>query len=182
MDTEAQLLTCGLQRRSNLKIRYSRELHRCIFQGGVVITNRACGNYHITGLNIQMNTTAGTHTDEGIGTNVVQFFHGDGCRRTADTGRTHRDLLAQQRTGVDIVLTVHTHMYRVIKMGSNGCATAGIAGQDHIATHIAFHTVNMKLLFCSLHKHHPFAMYFIEYITKSIVFQGLVFNSGRVLS
>ena len=47
-------------------------------------------------------------------------------------------------------------MNGVIKMGGNGLAAAGIAGQEHIATHIALLAANMELHTDVLHKNHPF--------------------------
>jgi hypothetical protein len=43
-------------------------------------------------------------------------------------------------------------MDRVIEVLCNSLAATGIAGQQHIATYIPFHTLDMELFFSSLHK------------------------------
>ena len=81
-----QVLACGLQCGGNVKIRYGRELNRRIFQRGMLIADGAGGYDHISGQHIHGDAAAGAHTNEGVSANGSQFFHGNGCRRAADTG------------------------------------------------------------------------------------------------
>ena len=75
----------------------------------------------------------------------------------ADAGGADGDLLAEQRAGVDVELTVLCDMDGVIKELGDGLAPAGIAGQDAIAADVALYAVNMKLFFKLLHdKQTPF--------------------------
>ena len=117
----------------------------------MLIADGACCHHHIAAADIEINAAASAHTDEGIGTDGVELLHGDGSGRTADTCGADGDLLTQQRAGIDSILAVLCHKLRIVKMLGNGGAAAGIAGQQHIAAHIALCAVDMELFFKLLH-------------------------------
>ena len=70
----------------DFKIRHRREFDGRILQTGMFITNRTCGHHNITGLYVQINSSAGTCPDKGIRSAVVKLFHGNGRRRPPDSG------------------------------------------------------------------------------------------------
>ena len=63
---------------------------------------------------------------------------------------------AEERAGVDIILTVLGNMHRIVEQLCDGLAAARIAGQQAIAANIAFDTMDMKLLIKLLHEKAPF--------------------------
>ena len=98
-----------------------------------------------------MNAAAGTHTDEGISTDLDQFLHGDGCGGTANAGGADRHLLTQKGTAPDVVFTVHADMNRVIKVLGNCLAATRITRKQNITADVAFYALNVILLFSNLH-------------------------------
>ena len=122
-----------------------------VFHRGMLKADGAGGNDDIAGLHIQLDAAAGADTNKGIRADVVQFFHGDGRGRTADTGGADADLFAQQGAGVDIILTVLRHMHGIVKELGNGLAAARIAGQNAVAAHVALDAMDMELFFKLLH-------------------------------
>ena len=109
-------------------------------------------NDDIAGLNLQVDAAAGTDADERVRTDVVQLLHGDGSGRAADAGGADADLFAEERAGVDIILTILGNMHRIVEQLCDGLAAARIAGQQAIAANIAFDTMDMKLLIKLLHE------------------------------
>ena len=108
-------------------------------------------NDDIAGLDLQVDAAAGTDADERVRTDVVQLLHGDRSGRAADAGGADADLFAEERAGVDIILTVLGNMHRIVEQLCDGLAAARIAGQQAIAANIAFDTMDMKLLIKLLH-------------------------------
>ena len=147
----------GNQRAGHLEIRDSGVLDGGVLPAGPLHSHRAGGHHHVAGAHVQVDAAAGAHPDEGIRADVVQLLHGDGGRRAADAGGADGDLLAEQRAGVDVELTVLCDMDGVIKELGDGLAPAGIAGQDAVAADVALYAMNMKLFFKLLHdKQTPF--------------------------
>ena len=171
MGTVAQFLTGSLQCCGDVKIRHCRKFNGCVFQGSVLITDRAAGNNNVTGANIHVDTAASANTNKGIRANRCQFLHRNGCRRTANTGRTHGYFFTHQSACPDIVFTVHANMNRIIKMLCNCLTSSGIAGQEAVTTDIALFAVNMELHTNILHIHPP-----------QIRFLELLYHTVRIVS
>ena len=156
MGAVAQVLTGLLQRGGDFKIRHGRKFNGGVFQGGMLIADGTGGHHHIPRLNLQVDTAAGAHPDEGIRPDGCQLLHGNGGRGAADAGRTDGNLLPQQGTGVDVVFPVHTHMHRIVKMGGDGLTPPRVTGQKNITPHVPRHTMNVELHPDILHFHRSF--------------------------
>ena len=139
----------------HLEVRHGGELDGGVLLAGMLEPDGAGGDDHIAAADIQVDTAAGAHADEGIRADVVQLLHGDGGRRAADAGGAHGDLLPQQRAGIDGIFPVLGHKMGIVKQRGDLLAPAGIAGQDHIAAHVALYTADVKLLFQFLHNAPP---------------------------
>ena len=154
-DTDMRLLTHGerslTQGIGHIKVGNGRILERRIFLRRVLKADGSRRNDDIAGLNLQVDAAAGTDADERVRTDVVQLLHGDGSGRAADAGGADADLLAEERTGVDIILTILGNMHRIVEQLCDGLAAARIAGQQAIAANIAFDTMDMELLIKLLH-------------------------------
>ena len=138
---------CG----SDLEVRHRGVLDGGIFPAGMLKADRAGGDHNIAAADIQLNAAAGPYADKRVSADVVQLLHGDGGRGPADTGGADRDLLPQQRTGIDGVLAVLRNKMRVVEQLRDLFTAAGVAGKNNIAAHIAFGAVDMILLFQLLH-------------------------------
>ena len=143
------------QRGGHLKIRHRRILDGRVFPAGMLEADSAGGDDHIAAAHIKIDAAAGAHPDKGIRADVVQLLHSDRGGGPADAGGADGHLLAQQRAGIDGVLPVLGHEMRVVKQRGDLLAPAGIAGQDHVAAHIALYAANMKLFFQLLHNTPP---------------------------
>ena len=139
------------QRGSHLKVGHRRILDGRILPAGVFKADRAGGHHHVAGAHVQVDAAAGAHPQKRVRADVVQLLHGDGGGRPADAGGTDGHLLPQQRAGIDGVLPVLRHETGVVEQCGDLLAAARIAGQDHIAAHVALHTVDVILLFQILH-------------------------------
>ena len=144
-------LRCLHQCRCHLEVRHGGELDGGVLTAGVFIADGARSHHHIAAADIEINAAASAYADEGVGTDGVELLHGDGSGRAADTCGADGDLLTQQRAGIDGILAVLCHKLRIVKMLGNGGAATGIAGQQHIAAHIALSTMDMELFFKLLH-------------------------------
>ena len=151
MSSQPQRFTGSLQCRCNTKVWYCRKFNGSILQGGVFKPHRAGSYDHIARQHIHSNSAASTDADKSIRTDVMQLFHRDGSRRTANTRRTNGHLLAQQCTGINIILPVHTNMNGVIKTRGNGLTSPWITGQKYLTAYITLDTVNMELSSGILH-------------------------------
>ena len=109
-------------------------------------------NNHVARADVEIDAAAGADTDKRIRADVVQLLHRDGGRRPADARRADGHLLAEECAGIDGVFAVLRDKMRVVKMGGDGLAAAGIARQDAIPAHIALHAVDMELFVQLLHK------------------------------
>ena len=166
--TLAHSLRSLTEGQSNIQIGYCRILNGSILHRGMLKADGTGSNNDIAGLYIQVNTATGTYADKGICANVVELFHCDRSRGTADTGGADTDLLTQKGAGIDIILTVHAYMHGIVKKLCDRLATAGVAGQDHITAYIALDATNMELLFKFLHND-DLLMFCIFYLNGCII-------------
>ena len=155
MGVVAQSLSGCLQGCRDLKVSHCRELDGRVLQRSMVKADGTGGNHHIAGADIHIDTAAGTHTDKGIRADGSQLLHGDDRRGAANAGGADADLLTQQGAGVNVVLPVHANVNRVVKVGGNGLASAGITGQKYIAAYVAFLAADVKLHSNVLHRKVP---------------------------
>ena len=125
-----------------------------VFQRGMLISDGSRGDHYIPGQNVHGDAAAGADPNEGIRADGRQFLHGDGGRRAADAGGADGHLLSQHSACVNIVLPVHADMYGVIKVACDGLAASRIAGEENIASHVAFVAVNVILHSDILHIKH----------------------------
>ena len=119
------------------------------------MADRAGGDHHIVALNGQGDAAAGAHPDEGVRADVVQLLHGDHRRGAADAGGADAHLLPQKGSGIGGVLPVALYLHRVIKVGCDLLAAAGITGQETVAAHVAGLTFDMKLQLVFVHDNPP---------------------------
>ena len=158
----AELLTCTLECHSNVEARNSREFDGCIFHRGVLVADGSGGYHDIAGHNVKIDTAAGTDADEGVSTDSGELLHSNSGRRAADTRRANADLLSEEGTRVNIILSVHTHVYGVVEVCGDALAASGITGEKYVATYVTLGTMNVKLLFCILHNSVLFTLIFRE--------------------
>ena len=124
--------------------------HRRVFDGGILPAgalhaHRAGCHHKVPALDVQPDAAAGAHPDEGVRADCGELLHGDGCRRPADAGGGHADLLPQEGAGVGGVLPVGHHVGGIVKIGRDLGTAAGVARQDAVAAHIPLLAVDMKL-------------------------------------
>ena len=86
VERKTKVFGCFNKAVCNIKVRNSRELDWGIFKGSVLKADCAGCNNDIAGLNIKVNSTAGSGANKGIGTAFVEFFHCNGSGRTANSG------------------------------------------------------------------------------------------------
>ena len=89
--------------------------YRRIFLRRMFKTDRSRRNDNIPRLNIQIYAAARPRTNKRVRSDIMQFFHRYGRRRSADTRRTDRDLFPQQRARINIVFPILCNMHRIIK-------------------------------------------------------------------
>ena len=130
------------------QICHCRELDRCVLFAGSFHTNRSGGNDHITALYFCLHTATRTDTDKGICTAAIQFFHCDGCGRSADTGGGHTYFYPIKSSCIRYIFSVVRYKNRIIKIFCNLCTAFRVTRQDHIASHFSFCYLNMILSAC----------------------------------
>ena len=108
-------------------------------------------NDNVSGTNLGVDAAAGSHTDEGVCSDVVKFFHGNGGGRSSDACGANADGFAFQRSGINVELPVLTDVAGVLKAGGNGFAPPRITRKNDIMSDISFGTANVKLIFEFLH-------------------------------
>ena len=139
----------------HLIVGHGGELDGGVLPAGPLVADRAGGDHHIVALNGQGDAAAGAHPDEGVRADVVQLLHGDHRRGAADAGGADAHLLPQKGSGIGGVLSVALYLHRVIKVGCDLLAAAGITGQETVAAHVAGLTFDMKLQLVFVHDNPP---------------------------
>ena len=128
------------------EIRHGRVLDGRVLAAGALHADRAGGNYDVAAADILLHAAAGAYADESVGPAVGQLFQRDGSGRAADAGAGNADGYAVEGAGVSNELAAVSHQTRVIKIFGNFGAALGVAGQKHIAAHIAGAQPDMILL------------------------------------
>ena len=113
---------------------------------GALHADRAGGNHDVTAADILLHAAAGAYADESVSPAVGQLFQRDGSGRAADAGAGNADGYAVEGASVSNELAAVSHQTRVIKIFGNFGAALGVAGQKHIAAHIAGTQPDMILL------------------------------------
>ena len=68
-----------LKSNCNVQIGNCGILNGCVLKAGVLISYGTGCNYDITGLNVKVDSSAGTGSNEGITAALNQLFNCDGC-------------------------------------------------------------------------------------------------------
>ena len=142
----ADILGCIDQRIGHAEIGHSGVLNGGVLAAGALHADGTGGNNDIAAADFLLHAAAGAHADEGIGTAVGQLFQRNGSGRAADAGAGNADGHAVEGAGVGNKLAAVRHKAGVIKIFGNFGAALGVAGQKHIAAHIAGPQPDMILL------------------------------------
>ena len=105
----------------------------------------AGGHHHVVALYFQRDAAAGAHADKGIRADGVQLLHGDDGGGPADAGGADAHLLPQQGARPGGILPVGLHLGRIVEVGGDFFAAAGVSGQQAVPAHVPFAAFNMEL-------------------------------------
>lgn len=143
---------CGIDEAvGNIEIRNRGIFDGSIFHGGVFIADGTGRNDDIVGFYVKVDAAAGSGADKSIGTALVEFLHGDGGGRSADSGGAGGYFFSEEVSGPDVVFTVLGNLFRVVKIGGYGLDSSGIAGKNAIAADVSFIAMYMECFFHFLH-------------------------------
>ena len=137
---------CRLHERvGHMQIRYCRKFDRRIFFAGAFHAYRPGCNHDIPAFHVGLHTAAGSDPDKGICSAAVQFLHGNGCRRPADSSRSHTHFHAVQCTGIGHKFPVIGDQNRILKILCDLHAPFRISRHDHISADFSLRHLYMIL-------------------------------------
>ena len=129
----------------HVQISYCRILYGGIFPAGSLHTDGTCGNYDISAFYLRLHTAAGSNADKSICAAPGKLFHGNGGRRSADSGGCHADFHAVQGSCICDIFSVVCNENRVVKILGNFHTPFRVSRHDYVAANFPLCNLDMIL-------------------------------------
>ena len=136
MGAMPQGLSCFSEGQKDIEMGNGREFHRQVMLGCPLIPDAGLEDPQVTGAQVRLHTAGGTHPDQRVRTDLIEFFNRNGCRGVTDPGGNNENHLTRQGTRDCAELPVVGYFAGVCKMLSNFFASSGVAGEQNITPDI----------------------------------------------